>query len=169
MPLHYFIRTEDEQMNTSHGKSLKIPNYNEHWHSHLTTWWNMVQHFVVRSDLSRSLEIRQNMTCFKVVHIQGMTMYNHILLDWHFSTIEVFRLVNLKAENRIEDTWITWQSYFFSTFSISESVASSTGSGLIANPVTALGRNFLTAPEAFAELIRLFRPSTRLKRGIELS
>ena len=64
----------------------------------------MVQHLVVRSDLSRSFEIRQNMTCFKVVHIQGMTMYNHILLDWHFSTIEVFRLVNLKAENRIEDS-----------------------------------------------------------------
>ena len=35
----------------------------------------------------------------------------------------------------------------------------------MANPVTALGRNFLTAPEAFAELIRLFRPSTRLKRA----
>jgi len=69
---------------------------------------------------------------------------NHILLDWHFSTIEVFKLVNL-----------------FSTFSISESVASSTGSDFIANPVTAFGNSFLTAPLALAELIKLFNPSTR--------
>ena len=52
--------------------------------------------FVIRSDLSRSFEIRQKSTCFKVVHIQNMKMYNHILLDWHFSTIEVFRSVNLQ-------------------------------------------------------------------------
>ena len=30
-------------------------------------------------------------------------------------------------------------------------------------PVTAVGRNFLTAPEALAPLIKLLRPSTRLK------
>ena len=144
---------------------LKNPIHIEHQHSQLDeTCTRLYCQIKFEQIVGNQAEQHMFQSCS---HLERNILHNHILLDWHFSTIDVFRFVNLESEKALEtfESQGSQYSYFFSTFSISESVASSTGSGFMANPVTALGKNFLTAPDAFAELIRLCRPLTRLKKG----
>ena len=72
-----------------------------------TTWWNMHQLIVVRSDLSRSFEIRQKSTCFKVVHIQNIT-----ITSYSIGISQRLRSLDQWTYDRkgIEDTWNMYTS-----------------------------------------------------------
>jgi len=90
-----------------------------------------------------------------MIHSGVFHIEDHILLDWQRSTRALFMFCSL-----------------FSTFSSSLSSDAEAISSLLVLPVipvTAEGRNFLTAPEAFAEEMRFFKPSTLLLKCLAWS
>merc|ERR1712037_370574 len=88
-------------------------------------------------------------------HTERLHIEFHILLDWQRSTRALFMFCSL-----------------FSTFSSSLSSPAEAISSLLllpVIPVTAEGSSFLTAPDALAEEMRFFKPSTLLLKCLAWS